>query len=143
MLGRAAGRVRRGGPAGRAGRFAVEEVPLTSGGRYVGGAVVLAAKVLTESDAKGRIILPRAMVEHNLGWFVGTYRSAFWAHVLWSSILSACLAAVCGVRHLYVTAQRLLCTTPRNQLRLCDVTARVTRPLCKGEPVLRCAGPTP
>ena len=52
----------------------MEEVPLTSGGRYVGGAVVLAAKVLTESDAKGRIILPRAMVEHNLGWFVGTYR---------------------------------------------------------------------
>jgi hypothetical protein len=53
----------------------VAEVPLSAaGGQYVGGAVVLAAKVLTESDAKGRVILPRAMVEHNLAWFVGTYR---------------------------------------------------------------------
>ena len=70
-----AGRFRRGGPAGKAGRVAVAEVPLSAaGGQYVGGAVVLAAKVLTESDAKGRVILPRAMVENNLAWFVGTYR---------------------------------------------------------------------
>ena len=70
-----AGRFRRGGPTGKAGRFAPAEVPLSAaGGQYVGGAVVLAAKVLTESDAKGRVILPRAMVEHNLAWFVGTYR---------------------------------------------------------------------
>jgi len=71
----------------------VEEVPLTSGGRYVGGAVVLAAKVLTESDAKGRIILPRAMVEHNLGWFVGTYRCSCRMHDYCrnlSSLLTRC-----------------------------------------------------
>ena len=36
--------------------------------------MVLAAKTLTESDAKGRVILPRSLMENNLAWFVGTYR---------------------------------------------------------------------
>lgn len=71
-----AGRSKSTGAAARPLARGCAAVPiiLTVGARYCGGPVVLAAKTLTESDAKGRVILPRSHIENNLAWFVGTYR---------------------------------------------------------------------
>lgn len=63
-----------GGFAGPA--LGVEPIPLSVGGQYCGGAVVLAAKTLTGTDCSERVLLKAKHVRHNLSWFAQSYKCA-------------------------------------------------------------------
>lgn len=67
-------RVRCNGGAGAA--VGLEPIPLSVGGRYCGGAVVLAAKTLTDTDCSGRVVLKTKHVKNNLSWFAQQYGCA-------------------------------------------------------------------
>lgn len=53
-----------------------QPIPLSAGGRYCGGTVVLVAKTLAPAECNGQIYLKTKQVTHNLSWFTQSHTCA-------------------------------------------------------------------